>query len=106
MPPCCGSGRKSAYCPWCGARLAEPPPLEGLPAHCRAQARHTEAAVALWDEPGDAVPMTPARLAMQARDRARLARWRSWADGLAALLSNGILTCTQGVPTPPPPNDA
>jgi hypothetical protein len=24
---------------------------------------------------------------MQARDRARLARWQSWADGLAALLA-------------------
>jgi hypothetical protein len=64
-----------------------PSSLDGLLAHCRAQARILEALVASWEDPEDAVPMTPARLAMQARDRARLAKWRSWADGLAALLA-------------------
>lgn len=86
MPPCCGAERKTAYCPSCGARLAPPSPLEGLLAHCRAQVRNLGAAVAAWEEPG--LPMTEARQAMLARDRARLAKWRSWADGLAALLAD------------------
>jgi hypothetical protein len=87
VPACCGSERKTAYCPSCGARLAPPLPLEGLLAHCRAQARNLEAVVVAWDEPGVSVTMTPGRQASQARDRARLAKWAAWADGLAALLA-------------------
>jgi hypothetical protein len=85
VPSCCGAERKTAYCPSCGARLAPPSPLDGLLAHCRQQARILEALMAEWEEPGP--PMTPARQAMQDRDRSRLAKWRSWADGLAALLA-------------------
>jgi hypothetical protein len=85
MTSCCGAERKSAYCPSCGARLAPPSPLDGLLAHCRQQARILEALMAEWDEPG--TPMTEARQAMRARDRARLVKWRSWADGLSALLA-------------------
>jgi hypothetical protein len=85
VPACCGREHQSAYCPSCGARLAPPLPLDGLLAHCRQQARILEALVAEWEEPG--LPMTEARQAMQARDRARLAKWSAWADGLAALLA-------------------
>jgi hypothetical protein len=87
VPACCGSERTSAYCPSCGARLAAPSPLEGLLAHCRKQARSLEAVVATWADPEVCEAMTPACQAAQARDRARLAKWSAWADGLAALLA-------------------
>jgi hypothetical protein len=87
VPSCCGAEHKSAYCPSCGARLAAPSPLEGLLAHCRAQAHNLEAVVAAWEESGVSVTMTPGRRAAQARDRARLAKWQAWAGGLAALLA-------------------
>lgn len=85
MPPCCGAERKTAYCPSCGARLAPPSPLEGLLAHCRAQARSLAREAALWDEEGRT--LSPRQQAALASARARLAKWRSWADGLAALLA-------------------
>jgi hypothetical protein len=84
VPACCGAERKSAYCPSCGARLAAPLPLDGLLAHCRGQVRLLEREVASWDEH---LPMTARQHAALGRGQARLARWRSWADGLAALLA-------------------
>jgi hypothetical protein len=88
VPVCCGREHRTAYCPSCGARLAVPSPLEGLLAHCRTQAHNLEAVVAAWEDPAAAaVPMTPGRQALLDRDRARLAKWQAWADGLAALLA-------------------
>jgi hypothetical protein len=84
VPSCCGREHRSAYCPSCGARLAVPSSLDGLLAHCRSQVRMLEREVASWD---GSPPTTTRGLAMLARDRARLAKWRSWADGLAALLA-------------------
>jgi hypothetical protein len=90
VPACCGREHRTAYCPSCGARMAVPSPLEGLLAHCRKQARYAGRGVLRWEEAARDTPPSALHDCQQtnaARDRARLARWQSWADGLAALLA-------------------
>jgi hypothetical protein len=86
---CCGREQETPFCAWCGHRLR---PL-------RAPVRRRCAGCAeVFTIPAERRART---------DRAycgNTCRTRAYRHRKAAALSNGILPCTQGAPTLPPPN--
>ena len=80
MPECCEEERTSSYCPDCGKHLHGDASLRALVVFCR---RHARAAVKAIEELKKDFPDRTSLLKFAEK---RLAKWKSWADQIEALI--------------------
>jgi predicted amidophosphoribosyltransferase len=90
MATCCGAKHLTPFCPSCGAKLRHASALDGLLEHCRKQANYKDQAARKIERrvpPEDERPHAREyRLERPPQLRKVAAKWRSWAEALAALL--------------------
>jgi hypothetical protein len=88
---CCGSERKTPYCPQCGKQLLSSHPLSGLQNHCRAQANRLREESIKCKETADRCEYGDGHTEYN-RKRAtssshRSDKWQAWADALAEVIN-------------------
>lgn len=85
---CCGSERKTPFCPECGKNLREPGPLDELLAHARQTARNFRSGAKRWRKRYEDDGIDPNEFGCKQIDRCQSSaeKWDKWADALEELM--------------------